>query len=99
MLELQPQREFQDAGIERTCYLSVVRVAQGRIRVAGIRMVERVERLGAEFNEVLLREVELLKQGHVELLLAWPADDAGLGVAVVAMRGIHKGCGVEPLLS
>ena len=29
MLELQPRRELQDAGIGRTGYLAVVRVAQG----------------------------------------------------------------------
>ena len=96
-LELQPQRELKDAGISRTGYLAVVRAAQGRSWVAGISVVERVERLRAELQMGLLRDAEGLVQGRIEQLLARPADDTSLCGAIESPARRREGTAVDAI--
>jgi hypothetical protein len=113
-LELQSQRQLQDARIERARHLTIVSATQSGGGVIWIGVVKCVEGFCAELEVILLRYQETLEQRQVEELLSRSADDACLRITVEAepwrqcsncsawagrgAAGAGKGRCVEPLL-
>jgi hypothetical protein len=63
-----------------------------------VRVVESIEQLGAELQVALLQEVEVLRDGEVEVDAAVGPQNATSGVAKLIWTGIGEGSGVKPPL-
>src|SRR5580698_5705816 len=69
--ELETQREFELARIERTGHLAVIPGPISSGNAAEVRVIEDVERLTAKLERKILADTEVFIKRHVEI------DDSG----------------------